>query len=221
MTESPIDRLEALESRHRRVVGVLIAQAAVLAALLAVLAAGCGDAWARGEHEPARIRVEEIVVVDSAGVERVRIGGNLPDAVIDGRRVPRGEAAAGVLIYDGTGQERGGYVTWEPSGNVGLTLDTRAGQVALFVAGPESSSALRLWHGDDAVELRSDGDGSRLTVVEDGGIVVQEPPVESLGADACAGYREARKRFSEAEVVDACRQRFPEAACAACLEDDR
>ncbi|UCF04886.1 MAG: hypothetical protein JSV33_13325 [bacterium] len=93
-----------------------------------------------GEEEVGRetkgsLRVTEFVVVDEAGVERVRVGGNLPDAVIAGKRVPRGERAAGVLLYDGIGQEHGGYVTWEPSGNVGLTLDSRKGQATLFVAG--------------------------------------------------------------------------------------
>ena len=57
-------------------------------------------------------------------MERVRIGGDLPDAVIGGKRVPRGEKAAGLLMYDGTGQERGGYVTFKTIRNVVLTLDT-------------------------------------------------------------------------------------------------
>src|ERR1051325_4224555 len=55
---------------------------------------------------PQSLRVSELVVVDPKGVERVRIGGDLPDAVINGKRVPRGEKAGGVLLYDGSGQER-------------------------------------------------------------------------------------------------------------------
>ena len=46
------------------------------------------------------MRVSELVVVDSKGVERVRIGGDLPDAFISGKRIPRGQQAARVLLYD-------------------------------------------------------------------------------------------------------------------------
>jgi hypothetical protein len=38
--------------------------------------------------EPGVLRVTEIVVSDKNGVERVRIGGDLPDALIGGRRIP-------------------------------------------------------------------------------------------------------------------------------------
>lgn len=134
--------------------------------------------------------------------------------------MPRGEKAAGVLLYDGTGQERGGYVTWEPSGNVGLTLDTRKGQSTLFVAGPESGSALQLWHGDDLIELRSDDDGSRLTAVQAGQVAFQAPPIGAPGNEACAAYREAQGRLSAAEVMNACRKRYTEAACRVCLSGD-
>ncbi|MBA2707661.1 MAG: hypothetical protein H0U59_07650 [Gemmatimonadaceae bacterium] len=70
--------------------------------------------------------MKELVVVDRNGVDRIRIAGELPDAIIKGRRVPKGERAAGVILYDSTGQERSGYVTWEPSGNVGMAVDTKS-----------------------------------------------------------------------------------------------
>jgi len=63
--------------------------------------------------------------------------GHLPDAIIDGRRVARGENAAGVLLYDQTGTERGGYVTFDGSNVVGLTLDNHGNQAAIFAAGPD------------------------------------------------------------------------------------
>lgn len=166
---------------------------------------------------PAPLRVSELVVVDPKGVERVRIGGDLPDALIGGKRVPRGEKAAGVLLYDGGGQERSGYVTFEPSGNVGLTLDTRRGQVALFVAGPDSGSALQLWHGADSVELRSDQDGSRLTGIRAGQLAVQEPAVDKMMPGTCEAYKGARARVSSEQVMRDCRRRFNNAACRACL----
>jgi hypothetical protein len=95
---------------------------------------------------PTSLRVSELIVVDPKGVERVRIGGDLPDALIDGKRMPRGQKIAGMILYDGTGQKRSGYVTFEPSGNVGLTLDTRREQATAFIAGPNQGSFLRLWH---------------------------------------------------------------------------
>jgi hypothetical protein len=81
---------------------------------------------------PQSLRVSELVVVGPKGVERARIGGDPPDAVINGKSIPRGEKAAGLLLYDGTGQERGGYVTFEPFSNIALTLDTKKQQVALL-----------------------------------------------------------------------------------------
>ena len=164
---------------------------------------------------PASLKVSELVVVDPKGVERVRIGGDLPDATINGKRVPRGEKAAGVLLYDTTGQERGGYVTWE-SGNVGLTLDTRKGQVALFAAGLEGS-ALSMWHGKDAVEIRSDEDGSRITAIQEGRMVSQQPNIK-LSSSTCEAYRSARARVSPEQVMRDCQRRFSEDACRTCLE---
>lgn len=170
-----------------------------------------------GPAPPGPLRVTELVVVDPQGVERVRIGGDLPDAIRNGKRIPRGNKAAGVLLYDGTGLERGGYVTWEPSGNVGLTLDTRQEQVTLFLAGPESASALLLWHGKDQIEMRSDGDGSRFTAVKAGAVAFQEPAV-SLGAEACSAYRNFRSKVSGDQALQECQQRFTEAMCRACLQ---
>lgn len=166
---------------------------------------------------PAALRVSELVVVDRKGAERVRIGGDLPDAIIGGKRVPRGEQAAGVLLYDGAGQERSGYVTFEPSGNVGLTLDTRRSQVAYFVAGPDTGSALQLWHGGDLIELRSDQDGSRLTGSKAGQVVSQQPPVSQMSVGTCEAYRGARARVSREQVMRDCRRRFNDTACQACL----
>jgi hypothetical protein len=215
-----VARVAACERDRRRLIRLLALHSLALCLLGAILVASCVKALGRDDATPPRtgaLRVTELVVVDPAGVERVRIGGDLPDATIGGKRVPRGEKAAGVLLYDGTGQERGGYVTWEPSGNVGLTLDTREGQATLFVAGPESGSAVRLWHGDDAIEMRSDEDGSRLTALEEGRVVLQMPPIAVLGNEACTSYRDARSRLSSTEVMDACRLRYTEAACRDCL----
>ena len=168
--------------------------------------------------QPSSLRVSELVVVDSKGTERVRIGGNLPDALIGGRRVPRGQQAAGIILYDGAGGERSGYVTFEPSGNVGLTLDSRKEQVVTFIAAPDdAASMLQLRNGKDLIELRSDDEGSRLTAVKAGQVVLQQPMIGKMSAGMCDAYREARSRVSAGQVMRDCRQRFTDTACRACL----
>ena len=107
----------------------------------------CGGALAvtgfagRGSAAPSEsptstdsLRVRELIVVDDSGTVRARVGGNLPDAIYHGRRMRRGDQAAGVLLYDKNGLERGGYVTFDRSGVVALTLDNRGQQVAIFGA---------------------------------------------------------------------------------------
>ena len=191
-----------------------------LAALVLGVTAACSPRAPENQQvvdRPRSLAVTELVVVDRNGVPRIRIGGDLPDAVINGRRVPRGERAAGILLYDSTGQERSGYVTWEPSGNVGMTLDSQQGQMAFFVAGREPGSALSLWSGRDLIELRSDDDGSRFTAVKNGQVVYQDPEVTAMTAGTCTAYKEGRSRVSEEQVHRDCRRRFGETACRACL----
>ncbi|HUF65291.1 MAG TPA: hypothetical protein VMM17_04875 [Gemmatimonadaceae bacterium] len=219
MDEQTMNRLSVCERRNRRFAQLLVVQSVIVVLMLASFVVSCTSAavTAQPTSSPS-LRVSELVVVDPNGIERVRIGGDLPDAVIDGRRVPRGEKVAGVLLYDGTGVERGGYVTFEPSGNVALTLDSRRRQVTLFVAGPDDASALQLWHRNDMIELRSDEDGSRLTAVRSGEVVMQQPPISGMSANSCAGYLEARSRVSREQLITACRRRFHEAACSACIQ---
>ncbi|HXT63839.1 MAG TPA: hypothetical protein VN696_12455 [Pyrinomonadaceae bacterium] len=165
---------------------------------------------------PASLKVSELVVVDPKGVERVRIGGDLPDATYNGKRVPRGSKAGGVLLYDSLGRERGGYVTWD-SENVGLTLDTPKMQVGMFVAGQEGS-AFVMNYGRDAIELRSDEDGSRITAVQDGRVVSQQPGTIKMAPGTCDDYRGARARVSAGQVMRDCQRRFVDSVCKACLE---
>ena len=61
-------------------------------------------------------------IVDARGVERVRIAAPLPDPIMLGRRYDRGDPVSGILIFDGEGNERGGYITDEER-NAALTLD--------------------------------------------------------------------------------------------------
>jgi hypothetical protein len=93
------------------------------------------------------------------------------------------------------GQERSGYVTFEPSGNVALTLDTRKSQVARFLAGPESTGAIQFVSGDSVIEMRADEDGPSLHAVRRKQVVFHEPPVENPQSTAiCKALQEARKQ---------------------------
>ncbi|MEN5145577.1 MULTISPECIES: hypothetical protein [Brevundimonas] len=183
--------------------------------VLAILLAAGVAAFA--SSQPGSLQVSELVVVDSEGVERVRISGDLPDAVVDGRRMVRGEKAAGVILYDAAGRERSGYATFEPSGNVMLTLDNRQSeQNALFVAGPDNAAALRLWQGRDALDLRTDIAGTRMTIVRDGRVFSQSPATP-MPAEACEAYREAETRIGRDRTLNECNGRFVAEACTACL----
>ena len=173
----------------------------------------------KGEPVQDLLRLRLLEIVDEEGIVRVRIGDKLPDAVIDGRTIGRGgEEVAGVMLYDGAGQERGGYVTFEPSGNIGLTLDTRKEQVALFAAGPDGGATLRIWNGADAIELRADDSGARLTAAADGAVAVQIPEVKTMGEDACNAYRNAAESYSRDQIIEVCTTRFPADLCLACLD---
>lgn len=215
MTENT--SVEALQWRAHKLERWLRIQSAGLIMLL-VLAVCAFKIQSKSQQPaaPSSLKVSELVVVDPKGVERVRIGGDLPDAVYNGRRVPRGSKAAGVLLYDDTGRERGGYVTWG-SENVGLTLDSAKMQVGMFVAGLEGS-ALNMRYGNDAIELRSDEDGSRITAVQDGHIVAQQPATIKMASGTCESYRGARSRVSPEQVMRDCQRRFTERVCRACLD---
>jgi hypothetical protein len=139
--------------------------------------------------------------------------------LIRGKRVSRGDVAAGVMLYDRTGQERGGYVTFTRNNHVALTLDNTDVQSALFVAGPNGGSVLRLWHDKDELALRADEDGPRITAVEGGIVTYQIPPITAPEkTSVCAEIRDARGKMSDAELSAACRKAMPENACRACLD---
>ncbi|MFZ6845228.1 hypothetical protein [Undibacterium sp. RuTC16W] len=162
------------------------------------------------------IKAKEIIVVDSMGSVRARLGGDLPDAIMaDGRVAKRGSKASGLILYDEQGIERGGYVTQDEGSNAMLTLDSKYSQVALFVAGPDESqaSALKLWTKGSAIELRSDHNGSRLSISDQQGVKFQQPEV-GLSSDNCAEYKKIEKPSLAKQY---CQGRFTERACIACL----
>lgn len=221
--EEILRRLAACERTHRRLRRVVFVQAAALLLLFAGLCLSCASSRGDAASSPGVLRVSELVVVDRQGIERVRIGGDLPDAVIKGKRAPRGAQAAGILLYDDTGQERGGYVTFSPSGYVALTLDTRERQVALFAADPVEGVALRLWHGGDGNEiaLRADEEGGRIMALRSKKVVFHQPPIASpQSTPTCMELRKLKGEMTAAELMAACVERMPEEACRLCLAQE-
>ncbi len=170
------------------------------------------------------LRVHQLIVVDTDGIVRARIGANLPDAVLHGRRLPRGDVAAGVLLYDHTGMERGGYVTFNTSGSVALTLDSRERQVALFAAGPsqDDGAALRLFRKDDWAELKVDDGGPHVSVGRAGALAFMQPePTANEAAGMCSELKAEVARVvpppTTAAVLAACKAHASDGICRRCL----
>src|ERR1051325_11141061 len=221
MDTAVLARLTTLERSNRRLQLVLVAIVTLLLPL--VLLGLRPQSAASGTFQIAdSIRVRQVIVVDSAGTVRARLGSHLPDAVIDGRRMYRGEEIAGLLIYDDGGAERGGYVTFAPSRNVALTLDTRHRQAALFVADPEDGVAARVWGGNNWAEFRANAQAAHLNIGEAGALVVKQPPFsETETAQFCADFKaEVAQRTPpsppERQLAN-CKQRMPDGACRKCL----
>lgn len=209
--------LATLEARLRRV--TIVFGLAVLGILLLFALT-----WKR-IAQPDELRLHTLSIVDQQGVERVRIGGDLPDAIVNGKRVPRGDQAAGILIYDDASQERGGYVTFSRSKNAVLTLDTRKGMVVLLAADSSEGAALRLWGSNftDWLDLRAGSAGPRLTVGRANEVVLQQPPMSA--GDVAAACSEMKSELSRLtvqppaqELLRGCKQHMPDAPCRACLQ---
>lgn len=179
---------------------------------------------AAAPKKPQVLTVSEVDIVDAKGVIRARLAGDLPDAVINGKVVHRGVKAGGLLLYDDTGQERGGYVTYAPGRQVALTLDARdrPGQVVLLAADPDGSSALTMTPdgaGNIVAEVRADTDfGPAFHAKRGKQVVFHAPAVANINDnDMCRELRGALKKMPRDQVLDFCRQRTSEEACQACL----
>lgn len=214
------ERIQACEQENRNLRKQIRIQNTIW--IFGLLVAFGGGAVAGGglkQEVFESIKAREVVVVDSSGVLRARLGGDLPDGVMaDGHVAKRGSKASGLILYDEQGIERGGYVTQDIGSNVMLTLDSKYRQSALFVAGPEEqsqASALRLWNGNGSIELRSDSSGQRLSISDPNMVKIQQPEV-SPSAGICSEYRLTTPRELGKKY---CQGRFTETACNTCLKD--
>ncbi len=151
-----------------------------LAGLTLVIGVAVGAAprrAAEGDH----LRVRSLVVVDDAGVERVMIAAPLPDPLMLGRRVDRGGAAHGILVFDEEGNERGGYVTTDGYPNVLLTVDNLDRQAGMLLAEPSGGATLQLVDRDRSVATLSASDGPKLSLERGGKTLAELPAAKEDG----------------------------------------
>jgi hypothetical protein len=214
---------------HRLWILISLNTLALFATLWGTFRVAGNTSQATAAAPPLALRASEVTILDEKGIVRVRLGSQLPDAIINGKAVRRGDRAAGLLLYDETGQERGGYVTFSPSGYVALTLDTRERMVASFMAGPSGAGLVQLRNGgvvqvrrdNDWVELRADETGARLNAVHSKQMVFQEPALEEEQVDrACSemkGELVREPRIPVERMIEACKERMPESLCRKCF----
>jgi hypothetical protein len=169
---------------------------------------------AAAPKKPQVLTVSEINVVDEKGVVRARIAGHLPEVYENGK--PRG--AAGFMVYDAAGKERGGYVTFA-NDHAALTLDSKKEMTAMLVADPTGAAALVLKDRGNLIDVRVDPDnGPTFHAMQDKKVVYHQPPAVNFDKSPdCAEMRDGLKHVARANMLDACRRRMSEEACQACL----
>lgn len=215
MQEELSQRILACEQQNRRLRKLVLLQAVI--GLAIVLAAYAGVSRAGSDAPVASIKAREIVVVDANGVVRARMSGDMPDAVMAGGRVAkRGTKAAGFMLYDEEGIERGGYVTMDSGSNAMLSLDSKHHMVAHMVVDPdkEEAAALRLGGQRRALEFRTDDNGARMSIEAERKVVQQSPAITSLSPEACRQQISYERQYPGRDI---CRTRFTAEACGRCL----
>jgi hypothetical protein len=122
------------------------------------------------------LRVRGLIVEDRNGHERVRLGAPLPDPMIHGVRYKRSGDISGLLISDAAGNERGGYVTGDKSGEAFFSLDSEDEQQVLFLANPKGGVNFDLYDSKgNEVQITVFADGPRLTLTKAKNKVLELP----------------------------------------------
>lgn len=175
-------------------------------------------------HLPSSVTLEELKIVDANGTVRVILSGDVPDPVINGQTLNRGNTAAGVILYDIDGQERSGYLTFDEGSLVGLTLDSKTEMQARFIADAEGTVSMKMWtpKETDSIELRTDSSGARMTSTKGDEITAQVPELEAIPEDVCQLFKggiktEVPEGLPRSVVKNVCSSRYPEELCLPCL----
>lgn len=220
MSDGLAERVAACEVENIRLRKLVRRQNRIWTA--AMLAAVIGTATASIAVKTSvfdSIQAKDITIVDHNGVIRARMSGDMPDAVaFGGRVVKRGSKAAGFMIYDREGIERGGYVTFDDDDqNAMLSLDSKYHMLVSLIAAPgeEGTSVLDLGSSRHAISLRSSGEGSRISISKDRKVEQQIPVIENIDAEVCTEYRQLARTEPNRNW---CRTRYTEAACNRCFD---
>ncbi len=95
---------------------------------------------------PQKLTLQRLNIVDGKGATRIVLAAPAPPPTRFGKTGKRDGEVSGVLLFDSTGTERGGYVTSDgDDGNALLTLDAQGKQTVLLLAEPQGSTLFRLW----------------------------------------------------------------------------
>ena len=166
-TERTISQLAKLN--RRLIYFVFIVSCAWLATLVLLYVDHRKATGAGGE-----LRLRALTIVDEHGVERVKIAAPLPDPIMLGKRTPRDDSIAGILIYDARGNERGGYVTDNSVGNALLTLDSDRRQQVTLVAYAGGGAEIGIQNEKkDAIALSAVDQGPKMKLVRAGETISQ------------------------------------------------
>ena len=168
------------QQRYRRLVVLNVC----LVALMLVQTGYCFWATRPEKRSGEILRARGLVIVDEKGTERVVIGAPLPDPMILGRRHKRDGRVSGLIIADGTGTERGGYVTDDQAGNALFTLDAQGFQTVLLLAEPDGDTTFRLWDRSyGSVTMGAWKKGSFFNLKQEGVPVFVQPPGNRQASD--------------------------------------
>lgn len=210
-------RISACEHENQRLRNSIRRQNKAWLAALLVVAIGSATAGIAVKNAVfGSIQAKDITIVDDNGVVRARMSGTMPDATMFGGRVAkRGAQAAGFMIYDKDGIERGGYVTFDHD-NAMLSLDSKYHMVASLIAGPgeEGTGVLNFSSRNNGMELRTDSNGARISVSKDKVVKQQIPEIETISSETCEDLRQLVKKYPNQNV---CRNRYTEPACNRCM----
>ena len=151
--EDIVAALGRLERRNRRLSLAVVGLALAVGTL--VVTGFAGDrALDRSLVRMAVLGADSVLtlrgvrIVDAAGRTRVRLGAPLPGPVVGGREHQRVAPISGLAVFDGDGDERGGFAVSDgpaERSEAFMALDSREGQVTLFLANPHDGGNIQVW----------------------------------------------------------------------------
>ena len=162
--------------RRQRVLEVMLAS--VTLAFVALAAVGWREL--RLAAHPGTLTLHRLNIVDDSGKQRVVLAAPAPPPNYFGRVGKRDGSVSGMLLFDSTGTERGGYVTSDgDEGNALLTLDAQGKQTVLLLAEPEGSTLFRLWDRQNGSVTMGSGETGPFLNVRRGDVLSLSAPANN------------------------------------------